>query len=102
MKSSQAMQREQVARAEQAERERDEVKAAHEITAESYHSAIIMHAIAKARVKGLEAALEPFTKHYEPWMERQADCDRMTVYPVHTMGDLRRAAPRSRGVICSL
>lgn len=36
-------------------------------------------------------ALRPFTKHYEAWMERLSDDDRMSVYPVHTMGDLRRA-----------
>ena len=37
------------------------------------------------------AALRPFVKHYEPWMERLADSDDMCIFPRHTMGDLRRA-----------
>lgn len=45
----------------------------------------------------LREALRPFVSHYEPWMERQADGDRMCVYPVHTMGDLRRARTALEG-----
>lgn len=39
----------------------------------------------------LREALEPFVKHYEPWMERLSDDDQMCVFPRHSMGDLRRA-----------
>ena len=46
------------ARAEQAERERDEAKAAHEVTAENYHNALAMHEASEARVKELREALE--------------------------------------------
>lgn len=37
------------------------------------------------------SALKPFIVHYEPWMERLADDDALSIYPRHTMGDLRRA-----------
>jgi hypothetical protein len=44
-----------------------------------------------AKNADLAAALEPFVRHYEPWMERMADDDQMSVFARHTMGELRRA-----------
>lgn len=35
-------------------------------------------------------AASPFAKHFDPWMERLSDDDRSSVYPVHTMGELRK------------
>jgi len=52
---------------------------------------------AESEAAALREALRPFVSHYEPWMERQADGDRMCVYPVHTMGDLRRACTALEG-----
>ena len=52
---------------------------------------------AESEAAALREALRPFVSHYEPWMERQADGDRMCVYPVHTMGDLRRARTALEG-----
>lgn len=45
------------------------------------------------RVTALKELFEgaaPFAKHNDTWMDRLADEDRSTVYPVHTVGDIRK------------
>lgn len=44
-----------------------------------------------ALVERLTKALEPFCKHYEPWMERWDDQEASSTFSRHTFGDLREA-----------
>jgi hypothetical protein len=37
----------------------------------------------------LEAA-KPFVRHWEPWMDELNDTGQLTIYPRHTLGELRR------------
>jgi len=46
---------------------------------------------AEMQLASARKALEPFTRHYESWMERLGDDDKMSVFPRHTMGELRAA-----------
>lgn len=44
----------------------------------------------RARIRELEAALEPFVAHYSMWMDQWGDDVQSSVYPRHTFGDIRR------------
>ncbi|MEK1930676.1 MAG: hypothetical protein AAAC47_13010 [Pararhizobium sp.] len=41
--------------------------------------------------KALRKALEPFIRHYEPWMDSWDDDVQASTFPRHTFGELRRA-----------
>jgi len=43
------------------------------------------------RIEALEAALRPFVRHYEPWMDEYEYHQEVSVFPRHTFGELRAA-----------
>lgn len=45
----------------------------------------------RAKIERLTKALEPFCKHYEPWMERWDDQEASSTFSRHTFGDIREA-----------
>lgn len=47
--------------------------------------------VSTALIERLTKALEPFCKHYEPWMERWNDQEASSTFSRHTFGDLREA-----------
>lgn len=52
---------------------------------------------AEAENKRLREALRPFGNHYQSWMDHYADHITSSTFPIHTIGDLRRARAALEG-----
>jgi len=44
-----------------------------------------------ARIETLKAALRPFIRHYEKWMEERPSEENLSIFPLHSYGELKAA-----------